>query len=63
MGLEPGRHESGVTRLETIPRAVRNIWKEEVEGKTKVHSKRGFCSLRTLFSVSFKGELHRTFFY
>ena len=39
MGLEPERHESGVTRLETILGAVRNIWKEEVEGKTKVHSK------------------------
>ena len=33
MALGPGRHESGVTRLETIRRAVRNIWKEEVEGK------------------------------
>lgn len=37
MGLEPGRHQSGVPRLGTIPRVVRNIRKEEVGGKTKVY--------------------------
>jgi len=36
MGLEPGRHESGATRLGTIRGAVRIIWKEEVKSKTQV---------------------------